>query len=431
MRPRDIQIVKWESKNEEALRRNLRGVLKIIEIEKGKPLCRKGFWLDAYTNILAANLSLIGIESVTAIRAMVQRSCFRLKTLKRQDVFTFRRVLAARARKYLRSPEKSYHVVMLMNIDPKSLQNHNQFSVVGVRLTVRTWKYIAKHFDQNAWKEDVASFSTFHGDAFSGPFIPLTAKHLARDPQVAFEKINDAFDLLRAAINSAENFGKYSQQFGGLPRPLGRILRSPVYGVFDDDGKYVVGLGSDVANRHYRLESIEAGTIKHVKRVLSRLLHPRGVNDTSELVLDAFRKYGQALETSEWKDAFLNLWQILELLTYRPSEHPDDRFSMKEVCARAATLVNRHELLTDLIWTCQNTRNALVHRGRFSDDGLQDVSMLKSIVEHCIGAVLELRDVCPTWEDLVIYYQNAGVQSKVLADRARIIRSIRRRRNKN
>ena len=71
-------------------------------------------------------------------------------------------------------------------------------------------------------------------------------------------------------------------------------------------------------------------------------------------------------------------------------------------------------------------RNALVHEGRFSEDGLRDVNYLKLITEPLILALLEKGRRFPDRTSLEEYYVQSRQDTRTLATRRKAIDAVLR-----
>ncbi|NPV45773.1 MAG: hypothetical protein HPY69_02345 [Armatimonadetes bacterium] len=251
-------------------------------------------------------------------------------------------------------------------------------------------------------------------------FTPLEVIHEGRDHRQAFSATQASFQLLRSALN-LEALGRYTIQIG-RPNPLGRVRVPPVSGIFRESGDLAGYYYEENPPHSYSRPRLAERTLMRAERLLRELRHARSGRTTLGLIEDAIEKYGKALDTTNWSEAFLCLWQVLELLTH----DPDGKYSMDEVCKRAKILLRQHPLLADLLDVCYVTRNRLVHAGRFAEEGLRDVQMLKKIVEVCIATTYGLRRACPTRESLFTYYRLASVSNNELEVQSRVISHIKR-----
>lgn len=165
---------------------------------------------------------------------------------------------------------------------------------------------------------------------------------------------------------------------------------------------------------------------EQVRRVESRLIQIAEVADEElqQLVLDTVLKYGQAMDTTDWRVAFLTFWQILEAISLCP---PDARKT--EMTSRVMTLNGWDDSLhRDLLSAFRESRSRLVHQGRFSEDGLGRVNLLKSTVESTLSSLLCRIQSFPSKQALRAFYGYASMGTTTLESRREVITTILRTR---
>jgi len=409
---KDKKLITWNQKNKDKIQSNLQEVIKVTK----NGALDSFFKTQSLVNILSYSIQIKGIDSIDLKRGFVFQTALRLPKLKKQDLPTFRRVLATIVRKHLKEPKKEYSVILPLNVSRKNLERRRLFNVLGTRLKIQSWNYIDLHFDIKKW----FSKRPEHSKYLFSKSVPLVAITMGRNYREAFWEANEAFRLLRSIFNLTKSFFTFTIQ-GGAPQPLGKILPPPVYGVFKNGGDFDNYYYEAVdLSRHYNKVILSTNEVQNTYRLLKLLRQPKDSEDINGIILSVLRNYGSALETFQWRDAFLDLWQILEMITFRPTE----TFSMAKVCERIKALFNNQPFLSDLLWTSLETRNKLVHLGIFPEEGLTDVSMLKSVVEHCINMLFNNRKLFPTWQRLQLYYKYSQTQPRHLAECENVIKAI-------
>ena len=89
----------------------------------------------------------------------------------------------------------------------------------------------------------------------------------------------------------------------------------------------------------------------------------------------------------------------------------------------------KDQYLGHLLEVMKDTRNRFVHRGDFVEEkGLEEVGLLKSVVESAIGALLGCRRTLRTDAALKLFYESVTRGDGELEERARVIRQILRTR---
>ena len=164
------------------------------------------------------------------------------------------------------------------------------------------------------------------------------------------------------------------------------------------------------------------GILKRIERIKN--------DDMQDLIIDTLIKYGQAMDTIDWRNAFLALWQILENLSLNTVEK---NLKMTDVASSINHLIGRRDTLyEDLLGSLSETRNKLVHHGTFSENGLLEVNLLKSVVDRAIRNIFVRVKDFPSKESLGEFYIHGTRNNFELKIRRDTINSILRlRRKKN
>jgi len=416
----DADLVKW--RDEAKVRRNLSAALRTVVIENGRPVSHEPFELDAVVFVLASVVDMPLVGSEEARHRILRDACFRLPTFGRADPSTLRRAIAAGVRRYLSLPTERYRIVLPLNLASVCLERRGSIEVKGLKLEVRSWAELRQSVALDQWLREAHPVTKCDRSVLLGSFTPLETVATGRDHREAFDEAYSAFGLYQSLMN-LDQFHRYTVQFG-RHEPLGKVRLPPLYGSFADDGSLVNFYYETDLPHRYLVPTVDAAVLRQADRLLREFSRRQEERATLGLVEEAIRRYGRALNTTNWREAFLGLWQVLELLTYEQ----EGNYSIKEVRGRARVLLRQHPLMCDVLDACYDIRNALVHAGRFRDDGLQDVSMLKAVVENCINGVYGLRRRCPDREHLSVYYQNAPASDHELAVRAKVTGAIRRER---
>ena len=422
------QLVKWDKKDEPLIKRYLKEILDILEVkEDGRVETTKGFSLMLFRKILVQNIELFGIEALDVRQGLVYKTVFRLKKLKKQDIHGFRRSLAAEVKHYLDRPIEKYTILLPFHASSNNPPPIKQIEILGIRLLFSNWKYVRDKLEFQRFLQDADLFLRRQNGRIDieSHFIPVLVEVEARNGREGFDKASPAFDLMRAIFDLYHHYGAYNEQWGGYPRPLSKVLPPPVYCVFKDSGEFDLFLYSTPKLEEFQNNSIDAQEIKYLRKLARNFRVVPKETETLSLIVEALQKYAQAHETNEWRLAFLLLWQILELITLQSSE----QFTMRNVISRIGILLRHDPKAADLLSALYDTRNEFVHQGNFPDEqGLQEVSLVKSIAERAINQVFSRAKKLPTKASLQRFYDNAGTNDSELSDRQRVIGVILRER---
>jgi hypothetical protein len=203
----------------------------------------------------------------------------------------------------------------------------------------------------------------------------------------------------------------------GAPKPLGVSLPPPIYGVFQAGGDYET-LYYTIERYDYKAIKFERDSGLLVEKLLRHIA--TASEEMQSLLIEVLLKYGQAMDTMDWRSAFLALWQILEAVSLQTSAS----LKMKEVVKRIGNLIGAKPPMKDLIDSVAQSRHLLVHQGKFSEEGLVEVNFLKIIAEAAINALFVNAKRFPTRSLLEEFYKHATLGNSVLRTRRKVIGKI-------
>jgi hypothetical protein len=422
------ELVKWDKKREQLLRRYIKEFLNILEInDHGDVSTSKGFLMMMYRKIIVQNIQLTGITELDVREGLVYKTLFHIKKNKKQDIHGFRRSLASEVKRYIERPIQDLVVLLPLHASPINIPVIRQIKILGVKLQFSDWAYVRRNFDFSGFLQAADLYLRRQNGRIDLEmrFSPVLAYVKARNAREGFDRVSPSFDLMRAILNLFSHYGRYNLQWGGYPRPIAKVLPPPVYCVFKKTGEFDLFLYNTPKLEEYDLNAIDIQDIKNLRKFARNFITSPKETESLYLVIEALQKYGQAHETSEWRLAFLLLWQVMELITLQSSE----QLIMRNVISRVAILLNKDTKVADLLSALYETRNELVHQGYFPDErGLEEVGLIKSIAERTISQLFSKVKLLPTKISLQRYYDNAGANNAELSDRQRVIGAILRER---
>ncbi len=427
--PKSKTLATWNSKQETVIKRCVDDLAGILDIApNGNVSTTKVAELEIYLKILTQNINISGISDLETKRNLILTATFvRFGKYRTKDAVTFRRALNAETNRHVNRPLQKFWVLLPLNVKPGELAKFRSFSVLNCRLLVKDWKYTEMHYEYGKFMSKVNRQLPSLKIPVQSYFTPILVAVDAQDHQQAFYQANRSFDLFRTLLNLQLTFGAYTMQFGGYPKPLGKILPPPIYGIFDENGRFVEFYYNTVRNYDYTHNSIPDDRIVRSRNLARKLVLNESKDNTMSLNIEILEKYGEALDTSEWRLSFLELWQILELITLQSNEE----FSMRTVVNRINILFGQNQRIRDLLSALYKTRNLLVHSGHFPDEqGLREVNLLRHIVEPCVNSMIAQMKRFPTRDSLNKFYEHAASNNADLAERARIISYIQGHRAK-
>ena len=382
---------------------------------------QRDFSMDRQLEVLSqrVNLGAMSKDDVL-VREIVMAALVELAQAQFEEVTLsdFEQALGTVIRRYTEKPEVEWHVLCPLYLDGPRISQCQTIQVLGVQFTLYSWGDIGNlsgmpSFWQEAQvaleKDEDATLALLLG------FVPLMATRRDRIAGEAFRQVEDAYNLLRALINLVDGYGRRIMQFG-KSSPLAICLPPPVFGVFGTDYAFEA-LYLDDSTRRLRKAplSIERGvkvaeTIERLSGI-SEAIRPR--------VVDAILKFGQAVETTDWRSSYLSLWQALESLAFASHGTSTD-----DIVRRIANLLRAQREDRELLTLLSQRRNELVHLGRFSQAGLRQVMFLKLFTERAISRFLTLAARLPTPKHWQEYYDQLAAPTKDLRIRGEVIQYI-------
>lgn len=253
-----------------------------------------------------------------------------------------------------------------------------------------------------------------------GRFTPLLVSTEARTSNEAFEENNVKYELMRSIFNLLLSFGIFTFQ-AGPPKPLGKIYPPPLYPIFNPAGKFV-DLYYNIEPYNYLDNSLNGRIGIKFNSILRNIIKMK--DEIGEIYIDSMQKYVHALDTFDWRDAFLALWQILENISLNSV---DDNLKMSEIAGRIKNLLALGDTLEKyLVGALVETRNKLVHHGKFSKDALMEVNLLKIVTERALSNFYYFIKRFPDKKSLLHFYKyvtlNDGELRKCRKDIGSIIK---------
>ena len=409
-----FELVSWLSKDESLITRCIESFMDILVINKeGGVKTTKGFKLETFLNILIHKIELKEISAEDHKWLLLYRVLFNLKTFKEQDIYNFKNLLSDEVRKYLARPILNYVILFPLHVAPICLQQFRSFQIIGRKMFIRSWNYVVKHYSYNDFIEKgttilILKKMDLDQIQLETRFTPILSFSSGRDLSQVFNQAARDFDLFRFHLNMIYQFYRYKDQFGGYPEPMAKILPPPIYGIFTLDGKFVELFYNTEVYSEYKEIRISPEDFTNARKLARKLGNPQSKKDSKNLMIKAIDLYGQVLDTSEWRLAFLFLWQILELLTMK-----NEKVSERQVIKRVKSIVNLNQYQSDLLEVIYEKRNLLIHKGKFPHNNTyaqKQVGLLKTIAENLIAKYYSITTTYPSMEDLENYIKTLDMR---------------------
>ena len=253
--------------------------------------------------------------------------------------------------------------------------------------------------------------------------VPLVARTYAHSAREAAERIDADCQLLRALINFVFLHNRWTRHFGGIPGQLvcsAVCLPAPVYGVFTASGDHEETL-SRMSYPAYKdvkdLASDDGHTLLHWLHLVNK-----ASLDMQGLLVQLLLNYGLAVDCTDWRIAFLLLWQVLEAAAL---QHPDDYLQANEVKRRILALRPYNVALEQMLDMLMKLRHELVHKCLLSQEGEDKLEYMRLFAEETIRVIFDLSRRLSTLSLFKEFYEqqkgHKGKLRRILLDRRKAI----------
>ena len=209
---------------------------------------------------------------------------------------------------------------------------------------------------------------------YSSTRVSLTARTTGEAGIKALEDL----DLLRGIWNFRINNGRFRMPFGGKRKPVNQIFVGPIHTIHKPNGSLASPQFFYEPAFDGAVNAPDSQTFKTALDFEKRTFQKLNKSNYPELIAKAIRRYGRALDDTDFNAVFLKLWSILELLTQTAKETYDLTIK-RSSCIYADRAF--HKLLLEHL---RSHRNQFVHLGTDSSQIETLVYQLKRPVEDLL-----------------------------------------------
>jgi len=295
-----------------------------------------------------------------------------------------------------------------------------EMKVLNQDINFSNWKSMAENCEINKYfNESKNIISKPDIKDFYNEFIPITIKITAKNFFEAFDEATDILTFFRGYMNFSFDRFRVRYFTSGLPKPIGQFLPPPSYGIFDENGDFKKLAFTTTRYDSYKKTTLTFDQLQDLKSKIEIFPHTNE-DHTYSIWVKAIRKYSEAMEANEERLAFLLFWQVLELLGLKSKW-----ITGGKIINHIKMLIGNNIVLENLIDVASESRNNLVHEGKYPDNDLMEESMyVKQIVDYVLIKFLDLCEVYRTTKELNYFFSYATMNNKDLALRKKIINKI-------
>lgn len=276
---------------------------------------------------------------------------------------------------YLKRPEKKFKLVTSISVERLCKLKTKKINDCTINfkssLSAPYLEAISEIFD--------SACHSIIGDVptnYKSVIITVNAKSDAE----AVNKALDSVDLVRGIWNFYEN-RKYGIRISsGKRKPVNKFILGPLHTLHEPDGKLATKTWWYNPEYVYQIDpsnpSKDLEKLYKFENIIRKLL---AKNNYSKEIVSAILRYTRALDLTNWEDAFLRLWSILEYLT---ATGPNDSYSI--TIRRAAFLYRGDEYARQVLTHLKDYRNRTVHAESENHEIQAYMYQLKRFVESLL-----------------------------------------------
>jgi hypothetical protein len=263
----------------------------------------------------------------------------------------------------------------------------------------------------------------FNVDAdVSGPVPPFIARLVCRCgiPTLGVHRAVEAFDLWRHTLNYVIDLHTFGVQ--AVPMARSYAPQAPWFAWATESGPIEAAQNHLAADLKpdawwHEFDAPMLSVAAHFQQLFE--VRP-SKGSIQELLAEAIRLYGTALDQPHWHNAGLHLWQVLEAVTLSAGATVKGEL----LCRRVARLQRpdpQHNVapLEDALIAIMLKRHRMVHRGHIGVISESDVSFLQRVCKEAIHWLFRNAQHLPTIQHLRWYFDYGGLhdaQAQVLTD---------------
>ena len=277
--------------------------------------------------------------------------------------------------KYLRRPLQRYNLVTSISVN--RLCKLKRKKVYGC--TISFCSFLPKVYDE-AISEIIEHARYSIAGKIPTNYMYVKVSVSAKSHDEAANKALDALNLIRGIWNFFENRKHGIRISSGKRYPVNKYILGPLHTLHKPNGKLAT------KNWWYNLEYVYQIRPYDPSRIIEKLYKfessVRKLIQKSEYSSDidtAILRYARALDLTNWEDAFLRLWSVLEHLT---GMSRNDRYEV--IVRRAAFVFGGEKYARQVLTYLKDYRNRAVHSDSENHDIEAYMYQLKRFVEALI-----------------------------------------------
>jgi len=210
----------------------------------------------------------------------------------------------------------------------------------------------------------------------------------ARTPNEAMNKAIKFYNFFRGIWNLAVNKSQYLRISSGPSKPVNKFLSGPLSTLHYPSGKLAKDIWWYDPEYQYPLPNFDP--TKHLKWIYKYEKYVRKRLDKikyNKILIQSIIDYGIALDSINWKTTFLNLWSILEQLTFT---NPNEGY--QTTIDRVLFLCKKQNYNRIVLEQLRKLRNSFTHGNQSAENEILEniIYQLKWYVERLLEFHLKM-----------------------------------------
>lgn len=331
--------------------------------------------------------------------------------------------------RYFERRKSNFQVLMFLNINRHSLKELMKIKIMGDTMQFIDWEELNK-FDIDKFINEIAFFDIRNAVLMDiggnqpifdrMKFSPILFKSNTYGPEAAIELAEDIVDVLRLMFNIPSVVGSYIS-FRSLPKAISKILPSPVFGIFDEHGRFISPVYYTIEKFDYnQIWQIPIDRVDSIKFLLEKLESKPDPKSSWNFVLNTLIQYQRALDIELVEPAYLAMWQVIE-----NGVGLGERIRLnRDIEKRILSFVELTPIQRDMLHMLIQNRNDLVHSGTYPKRGDEIFFILKLITDAVIRSLINLANTFDTTTEMRDYIKYHSLSKEELIRKTDVIKKI-------
>lgn len=340
-------------------------------------------------------------------RNLIMDALNHLKDIKNTSYEEFKRYIEEGSRK---SGWKKYSIVFSLNLSKENMEK-----LTGIDLDNKTLENVNKDDFCRKISKKFDLDRNLHQYFEKAEWCKVTL--WVPDEESAFSFGYSFSEQIRSLINFV--LASHKIYYQRPPRPLSSIAPSYCYFLFDEEENYI---NHYYSIWHYDYKQVNISD-KDFKKVINFIKEVDDLDKSKEhklkrMFLESLRLYNEALDSDRYEFSFIVLWSIVDILIPNIKNN-------KEYLKNFFREDKKWEQMIDALY---NKRNLLIHQGKIFDVDLDDLNLLKFVIDALLKFVFDISKDFQKPEQFKKLITNLSLSDEQLQENINILSYIKKKR---